>query len=294
MSEPIAFWTLLLIGVTCLGSWLGFRNRAVEEKHLFQPEAILAGKEYHRLVTSAFLHAGWYHLALNMVSLYLFGRWIELRFGPAQFLLTYFGSILGGSLLALYVHRYHEYSAYGASGGVCGIIFAYLLLFPGSSIYQFPIPFAIPGWVYAAAFIAASFVGMKGHNLGNIGHDAHLGGAIIGLLIAGALHPAIVRMNLGLFLLVLGVAVPVLLYLWFNPLFLPLLAWFSRGSRHARRARKTPAFRRETLEVDAILEKINRHGIDSLSAEEKKRLEQVSAKFQRRAQSKKPESGLAI
>ena len=111
--------------------------------------------------------------------------------------------MFGGSLLALYVHRHHQYRAYGASGGVCGIIFAYLLLLPGASISPFFFPVAIPGWLYALAFLLGSFFALKvGRD--NVGHDAHLGGAIIGFVIAAALEPAAVRYNLRVFIAVLG------------------------------------------------------------------------------------------
>src|SRR5256886_3561690 len=115
--------TFLLIVVTCVFSYQGFKSFTFERKYIFSPEAILAGKQYHRLVSSAFLHADWRHLIFNMVSLYLFGSGLELFLGKAQFLLVYFGSIVGGDLLSLYVHRHHVYYAYGASGGVSGVIF---------------------------------------------------------------------------------------------------------------------------------------------------------------------------
>src|SRR5207237_4237613 len=109
-------------------SFFGFRSYAVEEKYIFDLERILAGKQYYRLVTSAFLHADWRHLILNLLSLYFFGSSVEMSLGTAQFLLIYFGAVIGGNLLSLYVHRLHDYRAYGASGGVCGIIFAYILM----------------------------------------------------------------------------------------------------------------------------------------------------------------------
>jgi len=168
MFESSAVCNLLVIGLTCLISWRGFRSRAVEENYVFEPEAILARKEYYRLVTSGFLHADLWHLLINMFSLYMFGQSVELVLGPGNFLLIYFGSVIGGGLLSLYVHRHHAYRAYGASGGVCGIIFAYILLFPGAGIYQFPVPFAIPAWLYAIGFLTLSFFGMASNNKGNI------------------------------------------------------------------------------------------------------------------------------
>src|SRR3989442_4929370 len=115
MNEPSALFTSLLMLLTGVFSYLGFRNRAVEEKYIFHPASILAGKEYHRLVTSAFLHADWGHLLFNMLSLYLFGRAVEFALGPGHFLLIYFGAIVGGNLLSLYVHRHHYYFSYAAS-----------------------------------------------------------------------------------------------------------------------------------------------------------------------------------
>jgi len=266
----------------------------VEEKYIFEPEAILAWKEYYRLLTSGFLHAGWWHLLVNMLSLYLLGRYVEFSFGAGHFLLIYFGSIIGGNLLSVYVHRHHEYRAYGASGGVCGIIFAYILLFPGARISQFLMPIAIPGWLFAIGLIAASFIGMKANNRGNIGHDAHLGGAIVGLLIAAALHPEMARANWRIFLLVLSAAVVLLVYLWINPMFLPSSSLFGKSSKKMSRSAEVPSYKREILEVDALLEKISKKGMDSLSQEERNLLANASAKSQRRAESKKPESGLAI
>src|SRR6266446_679126 len=226
MNEPSTLCTTLLIVMTGVWSYLGFQSRAVEGKYIFSPERILAGNEYYRLVTSAFLHADWRHLIFNMLSLYFFGPSIESFLGKTQFLLIYFGAVVGGNLLSLYVHRHHDYRAYGASGGVCGIIFAHLLLFPGGGIYMFPFPFAIPSWLYAVGFLLGSFYGMKARNQGNIGHDAHLGGAIVGLLIAAALNPWVVRDNLRLFLIVLVTASLLLVYLWFNPLLLPVSSFF--------------------------------------------------------------------
>jgi membrane associated rhomboid family serine protease len=294
MNEPIALCNAVIIGLTCLFSWLGFRSSSFEAKYIFDPEAVLAWKEYHRLFTSGFLHAGWGHLLWNMLSLYLMGSLVELSFGSGHFLLIYFGSIIGGNLLSLYIHRHHVYRAYGASGGVCGIIFAYLLLFPGAKISPFLFPFPIPGWLFAVGFIIGSFIGIKAHNKGDIGHDAHLGGAIVGFIIAAALYPEFARQNWKIVLLVLAISVPLLIYLWINPMFLPSSSFFDRASKKPSRSAKIPAYKREVLEIDAILEKINKSGIDSLSSEERSALDNASAKSRRRAESKKPESGLAI
>lgn len=293
VSSPIC--TYLVIGLTVWVSYLGFKSLAFEQKYIFNPEAILAGKEFYRVATCAFLHSGWPHLLLNMLSLYAFAESIELLYGRTELLGIYFGAILGGSLLSLYVHRHHVYQAYGASGGVCGVIFAYMLLFPDSKIRMFYLPFGIPAWLYAIGFILISFHGMKAKNLGNIGHDAHLGGAIIGLLIAAGFHPDAARYNLKIFLIVFISGLLVLIYLWRNPISLPLSALLrSPFAKRKNDPAALPSHKRETLEMDAILDKIAKKGIHSLSKEQKAALDRMSGKYQRRSDSKKPESGLAI
>jgi len=293
MEAPAGICTWGIIVATVLTSYCGFRSSRVEEKYIFQPEAILAWKQYYRLITSGFLHADWWHLSLNMFSLYLFGRILELVLGAPQFLLIYFGAILAGNLLSLYVHRHHEYLAYGASGGVCGVIFAYILVLPGSSVGFYMVPVHIPGWLYAIFFILGSFQAMR-IGRGNVGHDAHLGGAIVGLLIAAALDPEAVRANWKVFGIVLGSAIGLLIYLWMNPLMVPCPSFSFRPLWRKSRRTELPKDKQDERVMDAVLEKIATSGMDSLSKEERALLEGMSEKYQRRADSRKPESGLTI
>jgi hypothetical protein len=197
-----------------------------------------------------------------------------------------------GNLLSLYVHRHHDYRAYGASGGVCGVIFAYILVFPGATLFQAPLPFPIPAWLYAIGFMVGSFYGMKSAR-DNIGHDAHLGGAIIGLLTTAALEPQALRYNWKIFLVVLIAAALLLVYLWRNPMMLPGMSWFARRP-DLRQATPDSAHRQRQKQMDAILEKIASEGVGSLTKEESALLQEVSEQYRRRAESKKPESGLAI
>src|ERR1051325_1889471 len=95
--ESLATATVAIIVLTSICSVIGFRHSAFRERHLFSVREILAEKQYHRLFTSAFLHADWNHLLLNMLSLFLFGRDIELLLGIKEFLLIYLIAVLGGS-----------------------------------------------------------------------------------------------------------------------------------------------------------------------------------------------------
>lgn len=299
MTDPAAICTVLIIIVTSACSLMAFNNRDLADRWMFHPESILAWKEYWRLITSALVHVSWTHLACNMLSLYLFGRSIELWLGTTAFLLIYLGSIVGGDLLSLYLHRHHDYHACGASGGVCGIMFAYIILFPNATLFSFSFPVPVPAWLYAIIFMFVSFYGIK-EQRDNVGHDAHLGGAIIGLLITAALQPErVIQNNLKLFLLVLGIASVMFIYLLRNPMLLPFSSVFQfRRPRFRRSPRATaihlPKYKQEALQLDDVLEKISKKGVESLTAEERELLERTSDKYQRRAQSKKPESGLTI
>jgi membrane associated rhomboid family serine protease len=293
-NSEFSWCTWLLIAVTAIVSYRGFRWYGFEEKYIFNPQAILAGKEYYRLITSGFLHADTRHLLLNMVSLLLFGQGVERTIGSEQCLLIYLTAILGGNLLSLYVHRHHEYRAYGASGGVCGIIFASILLHPGGAISMFYLPLWIPNWLYAIGFLAASFYGMKEHNRGNIGHDAHLGGAILGFALTAALHPQYVRYNPRVFVIVLTASIALLVYLWMNPLFLPVSAFPGLPRLKRGKARQAPKRKSDPVEIDVLLDKISESGLESLTSEEKTLLDEASGKYRRRSQSSKPELDLPI
>lgn len=287
MHHPIVTFTL--IAATSICSIIGFRVPEICRRNMFGIREILAEKQFRRILTSAFFHADWMHLFLNMLSLYLFGTLIELYLGPGRFLLVYFAAVIGGSLLSLWIHRQHEYHAYGASGGVCGIIFSFVCLFPGASIGSFPLPLPIPAWLYAILFFIGSAIALRRQS-DNIGHDAHLGGAVIGMWTTVALEPDVLRTNLTVVSSVSVLAVLLFVYLVWSPLWMPSKKLLPRRNQtpNARPASNPEA------EMDAILEKIAKTGIESLTPREKSILKSVSEKYRRRAESQKPRSDLII
>lgn len=170
-----------IIIITGLISFKGFNDQIFFNRYKFNIDTILKGKQWDRMVTSAFLHGDIAHLFFNMYTFYFFSNFI-LNYGVQFFIITYFGSIIIGNFLALWMHKNNPYySAIGASGGVSGILFASIILNSQISIGIFPLPFSIPGWIFGIIYLTYSLYGMK-TQLGNIGHDAHLGGAIFGIL----------------------------------------------------------------------------------------------------------------
>ncbi len=206
----MAIFTWGIIALTVLISLHGFHNNSSYEKSIFSVQGILFKREYYRLITSQFFHIDWTHLIFNMFSLYSFARHLELIYGIPDTALIYFGSAIGGDILALILHRKNlHYRAVGASGAVCGIIFASIFLLPGGGVIIFPIPIPIPSWLFAILFILATIYGI-GKQTSDIGHEAHLGGALSGLIIAILIRPDILYVR---YVLLLSVIAPVIIFL---------------------------------------------------------------------------------
>ncbi|HEU5135564.1 MAG TPA: rhomboid family intramembrane serine protease [Steroidobacteraceae bacterium] len=150
------------------------------------------GFEPWQLITSAFLHGGVAHIALNMYALYAFGSMVERTMGPRRFAVLYFASVLTGSLVQLLVvtAKLDQGIAptIGASGGVFGVLLAFAALFPHSRVQLIFPPIPMKAWVLVAGYAAIELLmGVFGTSQG-VAHFAHLGGmlgAIIVLLATG-------------------------------------------------------------------------------------------------------------
>ncbi|TDQ29945.1 rhomboid family intramembrane serine protease [Tenacibaculum caenipelagi] len=180
-----------LIVANVLVSAKGFSSSLFFDRYKFQIQRILGG-EKERMLTSGFLHVDWLHLGFNMYALYLFGKVVDSSFGTINFVLIYFASLIAGSMYSLYQHKRElYYSAVGASGAVSGVIFSSIMLYPSMELIMLPIPIPIPGYVFGIGYLLYSIYGMK-NQVGNIGHSAHLGGAIGGYLITLVLRPSVI------------------------------------------------------------------------------------------------------
>lgn len=212
--------TIIIIAINVIFSLKGFNDQEFFNRYKFQVGAITKGKQYDRILTSGFLHVDYMHLIFNMLTLFFFANVVIMFFsspayfvygvqgmpnvtvGYIMFALVFLLSVLGGNFLALFFQKDNPYySAVGASGGVSGIIFAAIVIAPlDLNIYGF-----IPGWIFAILYLGYSVYGMQ-KQLGNIGHEAHLGGAIVGLIAPIIFYPAILTVNK---FYILGMLVPI-------------------------------------------------------------------------------------
>jgi membrane associated rhomboid family serine protease len=177
MFYDIDIVTIVIIAITCLISFKGFKDYEFFDQYKFNILGIQRGEPY-RFITSGFLHLDLQHLLFNMLTLYFFAGIVIGNLGTVSFLIIYIVSLLGGNFLSYMFHKdeYH-YSAIGASGAVSGIIYSAILLLPEMMIYGI-----IPGYIFGIGYLIYSIYGIK-NKVGNIGHDAHFGGAVAGYLI---------------------------------------------------------------------------------------------------------------
>ena len=184
---------IIIIGLNIFFSYKGFRDRIFFNKYKFSPMHIKSGEKI-RYISSGFLHVDTTHLIVNMFTLYFFVDAVIFRVGEINFLIIYFTSLIFGNWLT---YRFNSnninYSAVGASGAVMGIVYSAILLNPDMTLFFFVLP--MPGYLFGLGYLFYSIYSMKKVN-DNIGHEAHLGGAIAGFFSTIIISPAVVFTNL--------------------------------------------------------------------------------------------------
>jgi membrane associated rhomboid family serine protease len=140
------------------------------------------------LITSQFLHGGWFHLIFNMLFLWVFGNNIEDRLGRLRFLPFYLlcGALAG--LVQALVNASEQAPLIGASGAIAGVLGGYIMLFPHARVWTFIPPFfvlPIPAWITLGLWFAFQLLYAGGSTQvgGGVAYFAHIGGFIAGLLL---------------------------------------------------------------------------------------------------------------
>lgn len=145
------------------------------------------------MISSAFLHGDLMHLAFNMFTLFMFAPLVIHVFGSIYFLVVYFVSLLLGNVLTMYFYKNnYNYRAIGASGAVMGAVYAAILINPEMKLFLLFIPIPIPAYLFGMGYLFYSIYGMKA-NRDNIGHAAHFGGALGGLVLTLVRAPQLIE-----------------------------------------------------------------------------------------------------
>lgn len=180
--QNIDLATLVIIAATVIITLIGFKDSTFFDKYKFNISGIKKGEKV-RLFSSGFLHADVNHLLFNMLTLYFFAPVVVAYLNSLLFVCIYITALLSGSWLSFIFHKQEPYySAIGASGAVTGVLYAAILLNPTMSLYLFFVPIPIPAWLFGVGYLLYSIYGMV-NKRGNIGHDAHFGGAIAGYVL---------------------------------------------------------------------------------------------------------------
>lgn len=149
-------------------------------------------KEYYRIFSHAFIHADMWHLLFNMFSFYSFAFVLENYLGSTRFFIVYFGSILASVYTCILKNKTNPvYRSLGASGGVSGVIFSFILFQPMAQIGIMFIPVGIPAFAFGFLYLAYSYYSSE-NQYDNINHEAHFYGAVGGMVITAVFVPEIV------------------------------------------------------------------------------------------------------
>jgi membrane associated rhomboid family serine protease len=215
--------------------------------------------EAYRLVTYGFAHSpdDVKHILFNMLGLWFFGGFIEQRYGRRSFLIFYFGSIVFAGIVwsGIDTAAGGQSVCLGASGAITAILIVFALLYPHMQV-QMMFLFPMPAWVLAVIVVASDLMGALSRT-GNTAFTAHLAGALFGLYFyrVGARQAAALEGRFG---------------------------GFSLKRRPKLRVHEPDEDEEDALsaKVDAILEKIQAHGQDSLTWNERRILQKASRKAQ--------------
>ncbi|NQX92221.1 MAG: rhomboid family intramembrane serine protease [Flavobacteriales bacterium] len=198
--------TYIIIAITAIVSIRAFNDQHTMYKLMFNPVQVAERKEWWRVLSHGIIHRDWMHLIFNMLVLYFFGPTLETTFSAPQYVLRYdwvepinpimgflfyvllyVGGIAFAVLPAMRKHQGNpNYWSLGASGAVSAIIIAYVILFPLNELYLY---FAIPikAWIFGILFfVYESYMNRRGGS--GIAHDAHLFGAVWGLIMVALLN----------------------------------------------------------------------------------------------------------
>ncbi len=185
--------TIFIIGLNVYFSYKGFNDQVFFNKYKFNPSYIKKGEKI-RYISSAFLHVDTTHLIVNMFTLYFFIDSVIYRVGSISFLIIYFASLIFGNWITYRINQNKlNYNAVGASGAVMGVVYSAILLNPDMTLIFFIIP--MPGYLFGLGYLFYSIYSMNSVN-DNIGHEAHLGGAIAGFFTTILISPMVLLTNI--------------------------------------------------------------------------------------------------
>ena len=184
--------SLILMVLTVGISLIAFNRQDLWRFLALEPYRMIRDREFHAVVTSSFVHGSGFHLALNMLTLFFFGPSLEAILGGTQFIIVYGASLLVSGIVSTIIFRNEpNYISIGASDAVSGVVFSFCLFEPMAQLYLFFV-LPIPAFLFAFLFVGYSIYAMKRMD-DRIAHEAHLAGAITGIIVTIILNPSVIE-----------------------------------------------------------------------------------------------------
>lgn len=188
-ATPVASIIFIFTLVTSL---YAFNDTTLYGKFMLHPYSVYRKQNVYTLITSGLIHANWMHLIFNMFTFYAFAFTLESQIGSLRFGLVYFIGLVLSDIPSVVKHKNNfHYHSLGASGAISAVLFSYILLFPLNKLYIFPLPFGIWAVLFGILYLVYTYY-MSRNSRDNINHDAHLFGALTGLIVTILLVPGIV------------------------------------------------------------------------------------------------------
>ncbi|MEC7761412.1 MAG: rhomboid family intramembrane serine protease [Pseudomonadota bacterium] len=188
---PFVTYILVAINVIIFLGQLGLDDRALGEAFWtwgVVPERITSGAGLETLITSQFLHSGFWHIAGNMLFLWIFGDNLEDELGHIGFLIFYLASGVGAAMFQILPDPSSGIPMVGASGAIAGVMGGYLLLFPKARVdvlFIFIIIFKVfpmPAWIMLGLWFALQLYHGASMPGDGVAYMAHVGGFIVGFV----------------------------------------------------------------------------------------------------------------
>tara|TARA_B100000614_G_C14527053_1_gene484933 strand:+ start:670 stop:1314 length:645 start_codon:yes stop_codon:yes gene_type:complete len=204
----------LIILTNIIFSYMGFKDKLFFDRYKFNVLELDKGN-FIRMISSGFLHVDYNHLIINMLTLYFFADYVVFGVGWLNFLIIYFLSLIIGNYLSYQFHKdQKDYNAVGASGAVSGIVFSSILIFPEMKLVFIFFPLPMPGYLFAVGYLIYTIYAMKKQN-DNIGHTAHFGGSISGILTTLLIAPELFFKS-ALTVIIILITIPIFAYFIFK------------------------------------------------------------------------------
>ena len=183
--------TLIIIILTAIISFTAFNNQKIIDDLIFYPPAITKHNQWYRFFTCGLIHADITHLLFNMLSLYMFGEFVERSFssdilfggkGKLLYLIMYLLALFVCLIPTFIKHKNdYYYRSLGASGAVSAVVFAGILFDPTAKLGFFFIPPVIPGYIFGPLYLILS-TWLEKRSQDNVNHSAHIWGALFGII----------------------------------------------------------------------------------------------------------------